>query len=257
MNPWMPSLIPWRGARPCCSPLHKDWVRASQPRALWHNVWHWSSCALTSSDPILHLGSIALDNSHPALKQCCPLQSKCLQDSDGWYSVCDILRGWAVVPRLSFSCSAALTAVVMSHFRDDSFPFSGLTEPHPILCFEKAKGCKNWAFFCLSCYCVVFWNYYLLLIILNANIKISHSSQIIRGRRSSVFLLTKPANKQKQMLTCSSFLLFSAIYLFQYSLVASKAQWTEAEPSSFPSECLISVHTESPHKHPSSSKFLT
>lgn len=70
-------------------------------------------------------------------------------------------------------------------------------------------------------------------------------------------LLTKPANKQKQMLTCSSFLLFPAIYLFKCCLVTSRAHWTQAEPSSFPSECLINVHTESTHKHPSSSKFPT
>lgn len=48
-----------------------------------------------------------------------------------------------------------------------------------------------------------------------------------------MLLLTKPDNKDKQMLTCSSFLLFSAIYLFKCCLVASKAHWTEAEPSSF------------------------
>lgn len=48
-----------------------------------------------------------------------------------------------------------------------------------------------------------------------------------------MFLLTKPANKHKQMLTCSSFLLFPAIYLFKCCLVASRAHWTETEPSSF------------------------
>lgn len=62
-----------------------------------------------------------------------------------------------------------------------------------------------------------------------------------------MFSLTKPANKHEQMLTCSSFLLFPA-NLFKY--------WTEAEPSSFPSQCLTHVHTEST-QHPSSSKFPT
>lgn len=60
-----------------------------------------------------------------------------------------------------------------------------------------------------------------------------------------MFLLTKPANKHKQMLTRSSFLLFPAIYLFKCCLVASRA-----EPSSFPSECLINVRTERTSTHP-------
>lgn len=49
-----------------------------------------------------------------------------------------------------------ITGIVMSHFRYDSFFFSGLIGPHRILCFDKAKGCKNWSFFCLPCDCVVF-----------------------------------------------------------------------------------------------------
>lgn len=36
-----------------------------------------------------------------------------------------------------------ITGIVMSHFRYDSFFFSGLTGPHHILCFDKTKGCKN------------------------------------------------------------------------------------------------------------------
>lgn len=60
-----------------------------------------------------------------------------------------------------------------------------------------------------------------------------------------MFLLTKPANKHKQMLTRSSFLLFPAIYLFKCCLVASRA-----EPSPFPSECLINVRTERTSTHP-------
>lgn len=49
-----------------------------------------------------------------------------------------------------------ITGTVMSHFRYGSFFFSGLTGSHCILRFDEAKGCKNWPFFCLPCYCVVF-----------------------------------------------------------------------------------------------------
>lgn len=48
-----------------------------------------------------------------------------------------------------------ITVRVTSHFRYDSFFFRGLTGPHRILCFDEAKGCKNWAFFCLPCYCLL------------------------------------------------------------------------------------------------------
>ena len=49
-----------------------------------------------------------------------------------------------------------ITGVVMSHFGYDSSFSSGLTGPRRVLCFDKAKDCKNWPFFCLPCYCVVF-----------------------------------------------------------------------------------------------------
>lgn len=61
--------------------------------------------------------------------------------------------------RMSLDCHTTtvllITVRVTSHFRYDSFFFRGLTGPHCILCFDEAKGCKNLAFFCLSCYCLL------------------------------------------------------------------------------------------------------